>query len=759
MKPTILSHSPTVPPSRPFAPLRIVDRYLLREVVTGFAAATVILLLVMVGGAVADLLAKVARGRIPADLLFSLIGLRTVGALNILLPLAALIAVLVGYGRVWRDSEMAVLQSSGFDLVGLLRPLAMFALPTMLLLGAVSFWLAPAADRLARRLLTEANRSLIVAGLEPGRFVELPSKDGVIHVGEMSADGTTFKRLFIESERVDAKAGATRIDVITATHGFLYHDPDGEGRYIALQDGFRVEGKLGEDDFRLMRFARNDIKLPDSVSGDSENSVKQSATTSTLFASADDPVMQAELHWRLAAPVSVIVLTLLGLPLSRSSPREPRYARLLLALLAWLVYYNALLLGRGWIGQGKVAPWFGLWWVYLPALAIAAWLIWSGTRLKRPRQSAPGHGLMRLPTFKRVDRRSGVAMAVLATVLTTWITIVALDAFRVFIVELNSVGEGQYTLAKAAAYVLLTVPRRFYEMFGYAALIGGLLGLGGLANTGELTALRAAGLSKLRICASVALCLGALMIATVILGETVGPYGERKAQALQLAAQSKDVALAKGGALWARDAGTVIGARHGRSHGGRGEVDLDGVRLFEFDAEGRLASLSLANSAVYADGQWTLNDMRRTEFGADRATSSRIAKQSWQSSLDPHLLATSIIKPQYMTLRDLGQNIAALARNGQDASTFRSEYWARVYYPFNVLILVFCAMPFAFGALRSGGLSKRLFLGIVLALGFYLLQRSVVSMGSVYNLHPALANLIPPALLVGAAFAWFRRNA
>ena len=117
---------------------------------------------------------------------------------------------------------------------------------------------------------------------------------------------------------------------------------------------------------------------------------------------------------------------------------------------------------------------------------------------------------MRGLVFKRVDRL--VAMAVLSAVAMTWITIVGLDAFRIFIVELNDVGQGQYTLTKAATYVLLTVPRRFYEMFGYAALIGVLLGLGGLANSGELTALRAAGLSKLRICASVALALGLLTL-------------------------------------------------------------------------------------------------------------------------------------------------------------------------------------------------------------------------------------------------------
>lgn len=377
----------------------------------------------------------------------------------------------------------------------------------------------------------------------------------------------------------------------------------------------------------------------------------------------------------------------------------------------------------------------------------------SGSPLPKKRAAIPAA----LFSVKRVDRL--VAMAVLGSVALTWVVIVSLDGFRTFIIELNSVGQAQYTVAKAAAYVLLTVPRRFYEMFGYAALIGALLGLGGLANSGELTALRAAGLSKLRICASVVLGLGLLTAAVALLGETLGPYGEGKAQALQVAAQSKDVALSRGGALWARDGDTVIRAQRGHTRGSNGEIDFDGMRVFEFDPAGRLLALSLAASAVHANGRWTLHQARRTVFGIESATSTLQAEQEWKSDLDPHVLSRSLVQTQYMTLRDLGRNIAYLDRNRQDASSFRGAYWARVFYPFNVLILVFCAVPFAFGALRSGGLSKRLFIGIVLALGFYFLQRAIVSFGAVYGLHPATANLIPPLILITAAIAYFRRHA
>jgi lipopolysaccharide export system permease protein len=363
---------------------------------------------------------------------------------------------------------------------------------------------------------------------------------------------------------------------------------------------------------------------------------------------------------------------------------------------------------------------------------------------------------MRRFHLKRVDRL--VAMAVLGAVLLTWAVVVSLDAFRVFVSELDDVGTGDYTLAKAAVYVLMTVPRRVYEMFGYAALIGSLLGLGGLAHSGELTALRAAGLSKLRISASVALGLGVITLLVVVLGETLAPVGDRRAQALLLSAKSSDVALARGGTLWARDGENVIGARRARAQG-PGRVDLFGVRVFEFAPDGRLTALSVAAEARYAEGAWTLREVRRTEFGAHAATTREQASQHWQSSLDPGLLAGSIVRPQYMGLAELGRNIRWLQRNQQDAGVFRRAWWERVFYPVNVLVLAFSAVPFAFGALRSGGLSKRLFIGIVGALGFYFLQRAMVNFGAVYGVHPAIANLVPPLLLATVAWAYFRRHA
>jgi len=367
--------------------LRIVDRYLVRELLVSFLAAVAILLLVTVGATVADLLAKIARGRVAADLLLALIGLRTVDSLTLLVPLALFLGVQLAYGRLYRESEMAVFAASGLPVTGLVRPLLLLAVPMTLAMALISFWLAPAAVRQAQALQEEASRSLIVAGLEPGRFVELPNNDGVMYVDSMNADGTKFQKMFVASERTDAEAGRTSLNVITAADGELYHDANGAERYLGLNDGFRVEGVLGQDNYRLMRYARNDVKLTDTETDTNADSVKRSAPTTDLLAS-NDIVQRTEFQWRLAAPLSVLVLVLLALPLAKSSPREPRYARLLIALLSWVVYYNCLAIGRSKLSQGVFDPRIGFWWVQVPTALLAVYLLWRSQRLPRPRPAA-----------------------------------------------------------------------------------------------------------------------------------------------------------------------------------------------------------------------------------------------------------------------------------------------------------------------------------------------------------------------------------
>lgn len=352
--------------------LPVLDRYLLRELSLALAAVTLVLLLITVGGLFTDTLSKIARGKVAGTLLASLVTLRTVEYLPLLLPLAGFLAVLATFGRLHRDSEMAVLAAAGAGPLRLLRPLLAFAGLLGAGLALLSFVLAPAAARTAKGLVEEANRSLLVAGLDAGRFVELAQLPGVIYVAELGADGREFRRLFVHAEREG------RIDLVTAERGRLR--VEGGWRVLELTDGHRVEGDPGRLSFRTARFARNEIVLPE-LEGEHRDE-RGSRPTGELLGS-EDPADRAELSWRLAAPVAAVVLAVLAVPLARVPPRHARHGRILLGLLLYLVYANGLAIGRQLIAAGTLPPHWGLWPLHGALLALGLWLLWRGGRLGR----------------------------------------------------------------------------------------------------------------------------------------------------------------------------------------------------------------------------------------------------------------------------------------------------------------------------------------------------------------------------------------
>jgi lipopolysaccharide export system permease protein len=234
----------------------LIERHLLRQFAETFAAVAIVLLLVSLGALLTDLLGEIAGGKVPAALLLSQLGLRSIRFFTLVLPLAMFLGLLLAIGRMYAEYEMAVLASVGLGPQKLWRPLLCLAAPIVVVVGLASLWVAPWAMRTADRMIQTANRSFLVAGLEPGRFVELPGRAGVLYVGELSPDGTRFRQLFVQREREG------RLDIITANEGELKLIGQTQ-RILGLDDGFRVEGAPDARDFRMMHFERNEIRVPD----------------------------------------------------------------------------------------------------------------------------------------------------------------------------------------------------------------------------------------------------------------------------------------------------------------------------------------------------------------------------------------------------------------------------------------------------------------------------------------------------------------
>ena len=341
-----------------------LDRYLFREFAQSTFAALVVLGLVSLSALVGVVLDRIARGKVPASLMLSQLGLQLLSYLPLILPLALMLGLLLALGRLYRDSEMPVLAAVGMGPARLARPLALLLVPVLVVIGACSLWLGPWGQRASNQMIEEANRSLVVAGMEPGRFTTLPD-GGVVYIGAASGNGEQLHRIFVHRQAGD------RMDVTTATGGRLYFGED-DDRYLRLEDGFRVEGPVeGGLEYRLMRYAANEIRLPDREEVADQDDPEILPTVALI--GDPRPEAQAQLHWRLAPPLLALAFGLLAVPLSRSGPRQTRYGRILLGFLAYLVGMNLATLGTGWIAEGRVPATVGLWWLVLPLLAAALW--------------------------------------------------------------------------------------------------------------------------------------------------------------------------------------------------------------------------------------------------------------------------------------------------------------------------------------------------------------------------------------------------
>ena len=353
-----------------------------------------------------------------------------------------------------------------------------------------------------------------------------------------------------------------------------------------------------------------------------------------------------------------------------------------------------------------------------------------------------------------------VGKVLLGTVLVTWAVLLGLDALMALVAEFGDIGKGNYDFLTALSNVMYTLPRRAYTMFPTAAVIGSLMGLGQLAASSELTALRALGLSRRRLSLAVAATLTLLTAVMVVNGETLAPWAQRRADGIKAAAKSRDMIVAQYSGLWAREGDTFLNAQSGQEKGD-GEkrwLELRDVRMYEFDDDGRLESIANVGVAEHRPGGWLLRDVKRTFFEARSVNQVEVVEERWESRLDPTALAASVARPRYLSAVELKSSIDYRKRNGLEADEYEEHFWGRWFYPLNVLALCLAAIPFAFGTLRSGGLGRRLFIGIVFSLGFWLLQTQFVKLAAVYDFDFRVAYLIPPAVMMAVSWFLFRRR-
>lgn len=352
--------------------------------------------------------------------------------------------------------------------------------------------------------------------------------------------------------------------------------------------------------------------------------------------------------------------------------------------------------------------------------------------------------------MKILDRY--LAGAVIGGTLGTLAVLLPLMGFFLLADEIDDVGENGYRLVDAAVFVILSMPRYAYQIFPIATLIGALVGLGSLASRSELVAMRAAGMSIARII--FASIKGGLLLTVfaVAVGEGVAPAAEQKALQWRSEAQSGQVTLKTPYGFWARDGGAYINIREILPG-----AHLRGIYIYEFDPDQRLTQATHAEDARYLEGTWMLEGISRSSISEDRIDVHRIDQAGWDSLLDPGLLKIVVVEPHVLPVWSLLRYVRYMAENGQDARPYEVAFWGKVVHPFLFLAMIFVSIPILLGSARTSGLGPRIFLGVLVGIGFYLISRTFSYLALLYDLSPPVAAMIPPILFLAAAFWVLKR--
>ena len=345
-----------------------------------------------------------------------------------------------------------------------------------------------------------------------------------------------------------------------------------------------------------------------------------------------------------------------------------------------------------------------------------------------------------------------IATAMLKATAMTLVVLVVLLVFFGLIDEMDDVGRGAYETADAFLVALLSAPRYVFEVFPVAALIGSLIGLGAMASHGELIAMRGAGFSLRQIVMAV-MKTGLLMMLLVFLfGELVAPASEQWGEQHRSEKMQENVTLKSRYGFWARDGSAFVNIRN-ILPGAR----LEDIYIYEFDEQKRLALASYAERAEYQGSHWLLFGIRQSQISEQGVSERSLDQARWDSLLDPGLLSAVVIQPTMLPITELHHYIQVMRDNGQSATDYEVAFWVKLATPLATLVMLFIAVPFVLAHQRFVSMGQRVFLGVMLGMAFYMLNRGMSYVAVVYDVNPVISALIPAAAFLAIGVYSFRR--
>lgn len=342
---------------------------------------------------------------------------------------------------------------------------------------------------------------------------------------------------------------------------------------------------------------------------------------------------------------------------------------------------------------------------------------------------------------------------ILVSTLLVLLVLLALAGLFEFIAQLEDT-EGSYGIPQALVYAALRLPQLSFEMLPIAALIGALLGLGGLANSSELVVMRSAGISVARLARMTAISGVVLLVITALIGEFIAPPLDYFARNMRNEARFEQEDSVYGSDLWVKDGPVILNLERINT-----EFEFGSLYQYRFNEDRSLQSISRAGNAGIDEetDRWILENVYETEFtreGVD-ASVSPVAVETFDVSSD--LLGITLVKPVSLSARGLLSYIGYLKRNGLTAERYETELWSRISRTVTVILMPVLALAFVFGSLRSSGYGSRLMLGVLIGLAYFLASEMLANSGQVFDLNPAVVTWLPSvALLLVTMFALSR---
>lgn len=323
-----------------------------------------------------------------------------------------------------------------------------------------------------------------------------------------------------------------------------------------------------------------------------------------------------------------------------------------------------------------------------------------------------------------------------ASIALVFVALLMLFALLDLINELNSMGRGDYRLGYVMLFVALIVPGHIYELFPVAVLIGTIFAMVQMAANSELTVYRSSGVSIKQMVGALLKIGMPLVILCFLCGEFVAPPSDRLAQQLRLKAQNAQVSLKEfRSGVWAKDERSFINVKSVLP-----DTSLLEVSIYEFDEHSHLRSITVAERASYLEEtRWQLEGVRQTRFDKQGAIVDNRPNLEWRSSLNPDILSVLLVVPEQMSAWNLYQYTQHLRDNHQKTGRYEIAMWNKLFYPVAVLVMMLLALPFSSYQRREGGVSGKIFLGIVLGLSFHFIGRLFANVGALNDWPPLLS--------------------